>query len=1195
MSSYYSADELDMLPFRKIGKNLQLSKKTSLYGIKNISIGDNCRIDDYCVISCGTDEGFHIGSYVHIGNSVSITGKGKITINDFAGLSGHVSVYSSTDDYSGEFMSNPCVGAYDSKLINVYSNDIYIGKHVLIGCNSVVLPNTHIADGISIGALSIVNSKLDKIGIYQGNPLKFIKDKSMNFLKLEQQITHIPLINTITPTNPMTLSTDIFKDFGINITEAHLNSTLSEIGLDSLSTVQFCENMFNVHNVRVTYDTTVSDILAKLGQSNKATNKATHKATHKATNKATNKPSDKPLPIVSILGVGSCLPSKKIDNSYYEQIMDTSDAWIKSRTGMETKYLLDADETLETLIKISCENAIRNANISVDKVDLLIVASSSQEDLFGDASKISHVIGATNAFAFDIKVACNGFTTAVITAEQYIKSGDYNFALVIGADCLSRWLDWSDKKTAILFGDGAGAVVLGKGDNGILGHLLKTDGSKNSILNIHVEQQITTINECDQINNQYSCITMDGLDVFKFVTHNLPIYITQLVNKLGLNLSDIDHFAFHQANQRILDELCAKLNVDPRKMLTNVSKVGNTSAASIPILLDEIHNTCHQIKKGDLVLIGGFGAGMSVGLFLIKWNIPRPITSNLISDVCKSYNKVALVTGGTKGIGLAIANKLCEDGYETIVISRTSNPLLSDKITFIKADICNVEDLTNVQQFIKRKYGKLDILINNAGWEGVNELFINTSLDNVHQIINTNLIGTLNVTNLMTDLLKDANGTIINMSSVSSFNNNANCYRKTLYSLSKSAISTFTRGLSGELKNTCKVYSINPTFVDTDIADRIATDFKINKHNLNNHGIIENDNQLIKPEEIAFFIHLLINGQTRYISGDEIVFFSKLRTTYAKYLYQQIDSRVQNLKIIITDIEAYAYNGNGINNVCIFQGQGIAFNKNLKNVAYQEILLEKEVNMLLRKWCKVSLDDLETTYMLDETNTHYQQLIIYIISICEFELSKQADPTFFNSIRQMAGYSIGEVSALVCAGFINFEDGLKIVELRGYEMNEINNQIRAKMVTVIGLSDTEINALLTSNIYITNDISHNIKVVGGLIEEVDDFLIKLKRCDNVRIKELNVSGAYHTTFYEEVGHQLKRLLMDITIRETNVKVYSNYTGEEYNKENLVTLLSSQVCNRVEWYKNVQSLKEMPIHEVREYGPSASYLKPYLLK
>ena len=188
MSNYYTDEELKTLNFRKIGKNTLISKKTSFYGANNISIGDNCRIDDFCILSSGSSEGFDIGNYVHISNSVSITGKGKVTIGDYAALSGKVSVYSSTDDFSGEFMSNPCVGNFNIELTNVYSNHVYIGKHVIIGCNSVVLPKAYIADGISIGALSKVNKKLEKIGIYQGNPLKFFKEKSLRFLELEKQI-----------------------------------------------------------------------------------------------------------------------------------------------------------------------------------------------------------------------------------------------------------------------------------------------------------------------------------------------------------------------------------------------------------------------------------------------------------------------------------------------------------------------------------------------------------------------------------------------------------------------------------------------------------------------------------------------------------------------------------------------------------------------------------------------------------------------------------------------------------------------------------------------------------------------------------------------------------------------------------------------------------------------------------------------
>lgn len=187
MSGFYSYDELMNLGFGSIGKNCKISKKTSFYGISNIYIGNNTRIDDFCIISTG--KSIKIGNFVHISAGVSIFGKEEIIISDFSSLSGKVSVYSSTDDFSGEYMANPCVGEYNNELINVYSSPIYIGKHVIIGCGSVILPNAYITDGVSIGCLSMVNKKINDIGIYAGVPIKFIKEKKLNFFELEKTIT----------------------------------------------------------------------------------------------------------------------------------------------------------------------------------------------------------------------------------------------------------------------------------------------------------------------------------------------------------------------------------------------------------------------------------------------------------------------------------------------------------------------------------------------------------------------------------------------------------------------------------------------------------------------------------------------------------------------------------------------------------------------------------------------------------------------------------------------------------------------------------------------------------------------------------------------------------------------------------------------------------------------------------------------
>lgn len=186
--SFYTDEELNNFGFKSIGTGCKISKKTSFYGISNILIGNNTRIDDFCIISAG--KSIKIGNFVHISANVSMFGKGEIIIGDYASISGKVSIYSSTDDYSGEYMTNPCVGEYDNKLINVYSNDIYIGKHVIIGTGSVVLPNAWIVDGVSIGCLSMINKRIDKIGIYAGIPAKFIKDKKLNFLELEKKISN---------------------------------------------------------------------------------------------------------------------------------------------------------------------------------------------------------------------------------------------------------------------------------------------------------------------------------------------------------------------------------------------------------------------------------------------------------------------------------------------------------------------------------------------------------------------------------------------------------------------------------------------------------------------------------------------------------------------------------------------------------------------------------------------------------------------------------------------------------------------------------------------------------------------------------------------------------------------------------------------------------------------------------------------
>ena len=1174
MNSYYSEEELQNLNFKSIGNNNKISRNTKFYNTKNITIGNNCRIDDNCIIS-SSNKGIIFGDFVHLSNNVSISGNALIKLEDFSGLSSKVSIFGSTDDYSGKSMTNPCVGSFNECCTNITNGDIIIGKHAIVGCNSVILPGCSIASGVSIGALSLVNRKITKIGIYQGNPIEYIKDKDDNYLKLEEKYFskyYNKTTNTIindkneTKTNKNEILTKINNLLNIDITTKN-NEKILNIGVDSLTFIQL-QNIINKnYNITIDYNCTINDILEICDTKNKSTNSKLVNEINES--KLVNQVNDSNSSI-TIIGLGHKLSSKEIKNDFYEKIVDTNHEWIKQRTGIERKFILDENETLEEIIIDSSLKAIQSANIKSTEIDLLILASSTPEDLFGDASKIAYKIGATNAFAFDIRNACNGFITSMITAENFLKDEKkYKVALVIGADCLSRYVDWNDRKSNILFGDGAGCVILKKSqgkNNGILDNLLKTDGEYNSILNIYSKTEKSTINDINLLNNNYNKLTLDGIGVFNFVINFMPDSIEKFLSSNNINKNQIKYFVLHQANIRIIEEISNKLNVNKEKFVYNIDKVGNTSAASIPILLDDLYNN-NKLEKDDLLLISSFGAGMSAGMILFKWSMEK---KNL-------NNKVALVTGGTKGIGKELAIKLKNKGYITIVCSRNNNNNLQD-IEHYKADISKLDDIKNLYEFIYKKYGRLDILINNAGVEGPENPFTITDIEDIQNCININLMGTILLTKNMINLLKDSKGIIINISSIAAGDNISNCFKRTIYSMTKSAIGTFTRGIAGELKNICNVYSINPPFVDTDLLDRVVNKYNINKEMINSNGTIKNCNKLIKPNDISNIVSLLIDGKTRYRSGDEILILDSNKTSYMKYLYEKMDDRDNN-KFEINDIENHP-----IYNLCFFQGQGLEINIDIDLI--KQYIELNNYDKLIIKITKYSFNEILDLNNKEPINTHYQQLIIFIASYILFCIQKYYEPLFFKNIGYMAGYSLGEITALVCSEKISFEDGLKLVYTRGFYMHLISIKSKTTMITVKGLSVNDIKNKLSPNIFLCININKNINIIGGDKGELEIF--KEKNA-NILVNDLLVEGSYHTPYYKEVADELYIVLNNIKYTETNIKVYSNFNSIIYNKDNYKELIKKQVYNTVDWFNTNNLLKMEDIGDIKEINISNNYL------
>ena len=295
-----------------------------------------------------------------------------------------------------------------------------------------------------------------------------------------------------------------------------------------------------------------------------------------------------------------------------------SDEWIQSRTGIRERRISEGADTAE-LAAGAAKAALENAGVSADDVDLILVATSTPDHCFPNAAcMVQAAIGAERAVAYDISAACSGFLFAVNTAHAFLGSGIYKTALVIGADTLSKIVDWSDRSTCVLFGDGAGAAVLRveEGEkSGIFAMKMGSDGKKGPVLSC-VSRTIG--NFLTNTEPQIGYTTMDGQEVFKFAVKKVPETIKELLDENGLEPKDVKHYVLHQANYRIAEAIAKRLKVSMEQIPTNMEHYGNTSGASIPLLLDEL-NRAGKIQKGDLLVLAGFGAGLTWGATLVRW------------------------------------------------------------------------------------------------------------------------------------------------------------------------------------------------------------------------------------------------------------------------------------------------------------------------------------------------------------------------------------------------------------------------------------------------------------------------------------------------------------------------------------------------------------------------------------------------
>jgi len=326
-----------------------------------------------------------------------------------------------------------------------------------------------------------------------------------------------------------------------------------------------------------------------------------------------------------LTGVGSYAPERVMTNAELEQLVDTSDEWIVSRTGIHERHIAAPDEATSDLATKAVRRLLDATGTDPASIDLLIVATTTPDHLFPPtAPLVATALGMTGLAAYDTNAVCSGFIYGLTQATGMIESGAARKVVVVGAETLSRIVDWNDRATCVLFADGAGAVLVeaddGEPGTGILGFELGSDGTGRD--DLHVRAGGSRLPSTSEgVTNADLCIHMNGREVFRFATRILVESANRLLTAAGLTIADVDLLVAHQANERILDHASDKLGIARERVVMNLDRYGNTSSASIPLALDEARDT-GMLKEGALVLMVGFGAGLTWGSVLVRWE-PR--------------------------------------------------------------------------------------------------------------------------------------------------------------------------------------------------------------------------------------------------------------------------------------------------------------------------------------------------------------------------------------------------------------------------------------------------------------------------------------------------------------------------------------------------------------------------------------------
>jgi 3-oxoacyl-[acyl-carrier-protein] synthase-3 len=322
-----------------------------------------------------------------------------------------------------------------------------------------------------------------------------------------------------------------------------------------------------------------------------------------------------------ITGTGRSLPERRLTNAELEKMVDTTDEWIVARTGIRERRIAAPDEFLSKFATEAGRQALEGAGVPAEKVGLLICATVTPDmPIPAAACFVAHNLGLTNAYAFDMQAGCSGFLYALSVADAFIASGRAEHVLVVGGEILSKYVDWTDRGTCILFADGAGAVLLSakEGEKGILGVVCRTDGSQSDFITMPGGGSRNPPNIKENIDARLPFIKMKGNETFKIAVRSLTEVSEQVLRDQGFTAADVDVFIPHQANTRIIEAVGSRLGIGADRTIVNIARYGNTSAASIPIALDECVRE-GRIQPGNLILMSAFGAGLTWAGALVRW------------------------------------------------------------------------------------------------------------------------------------------------------------------------------------------------------------------------------------------------------------------------------------------------------------------------------------------------------------------------------------------------------------------------------------------------------------------------------------------------------------------------------------------------------------------------------------------------